>query len=122
MVIESKSETRQSADCQSKVGAVQHPKRHDLPKELIYVGKDRPLTDYVIPVTTILNNGGKEIIVKSRGQCNNNNLSLSQYLVNRVFKGVLRIKSIDVSTEVMKHDGDERLINVTVLTITLVKV
>jgi len=120
MVIESKSETRQSADCQSKVGAVQHPKRHDLPKELIYVGKDRPLTDYVIPVTTILNNGGKEIIVKSRGQCNNNNLSLSQYLVNRVFKGVLRIKSIDVSTEVMRNE--DRDVNVTVLTIVLVKV
>lgn len=93
----------------------------EMESNMIYVGKDKEITAYVLPILTIMNSGEKEIIVKSRGTCNNNNLSLNQYLLNRVMKNQLKVKSIDVGTEVLKNRNNQS-VNVTTLQIVYVKV
>lgn len=96
-------------------------KRNEMPKNCVYVGRDRRIVDYVVPVMTIMSSGESEIIVKSRGACNNNNLSLSQYLLNKVLKGKIILKSIDVGTEELTN-RDGRIVNVTTLCISYNKV
>lgn len=95
--------------------------KREMPSNVVYIGKDRKLMDYVTPILTIMNNGENEIIVKSRGQANNNNLSLNQYILNKVFKNQLRLKSIDVGTEALKN-RDNNMVNVTTLCIKYLKV
>lgn len=96
--------------------------KQEMPSNVVYVSKDRKLMDYVTPILTIMNNdkNEKEIIVKSRGQANNNNLSLNQYILNKVFKNQLKLKSIDVGTEALLNKNNDT-VNVTVLTLTYIK-
>lgn len=90
--------------------------RPEIPSNVVYIGKDRSITDYALPIMTMMNNGETEIIVKSRGVCNNSNLSLNQYLLNKIFKGKLHVKSIDIGTEELRNK-DKRLVNVTCLSL-----
>lgn len=95
--------------------------RREIPRNCVYVSRDRRISDYVIPVMTMLNNGEGEIVIKSRGSCNNNNLSLSQYLLNKVLKGKLRLKGVVVGTDELKN-RDGRMVAVTTLAIYYLKV
>jgi len=95
--------------------------KREIPKNTIYVSKDRKITEYITPILTVMNNGEKEILVKSRGQANSNNLSLNQYMLNKVFKGQLKVGSIDIGTEALPNK-DNRVVNVTTLCIRYLKV
>jgi len=88
----------------------------NIPDNVIYISRTRPLTDYVIPVMSIYNSGAERIIVKSRGSCNNSNLSLSQYLMNKAMRNMLKIAKVDVWTEQLKIN-EQKTINVTCLAV-----
>jgi len=96
------------------------PERAPLPREpnVVFIGQ-KPIMNYVTACLTVFNTGGKEVILKARG----NSISRAVDSVEVLRRGFIKdlvIKDIKLGTEEMTREGDRKS-NVSTIEITVTK-
>ncbi len=89
------------------------------PDNTIYVGKKNVMS-YVLAVVTQFNQGAKHVVVKARGKSISKAVDITQIVKNR-FVQTLKIEKIELATEELQNEDDNRLSKVSSMEITLSK-
>lgn len=84
---------------------------------IIYVGNKQPMK-YVLGVVTQFQNGSEEVFVKARGRLISKAVDVVEILRNKLMKEV-NVNNIETSTQ--KITGDKGDVNVSVISIRLLK-
>jgi archaea-specific DNA-binding protein len=83
----------------------------------VLIGK-KPIMNYVLACITFFHGGAKEVSIKARGKSITRAIDVAE-VVRRRFLPDVKVKSINISTEQLKHLDSDQLTNVSSIEITL---
>jgi DNA-binding protein len=92
-------------------------KRATKDDNVVFIGK-KGIMSYVLAVVTQFNNGEREVVIKARGRAISRAVDVAEIVRQRFVKDV-EPTNIDIATE--EIEGDEGLIKVSAIEITLAK-
>ena len=87
-------------------------------ENVVFVGS-KPVMNYVLAVVTQFNNGHENVHVEARGRAISRAVDVAE-IVRKRFLNELKIGSIDIDTEELKSNDNEK-VNVSTIKITLGK-
>lgn len=87
--------------------------------QIVIVGKNKPLLNYVTACITIFNQGHKKLIIRARGEAINIAVEAAT-LLKRRFIRTLKVSNIDIDEEVLKA-SDGRSLRLPVIEIEISK-
>lgn len=78
----------------------------EIPRNVVLIG-DKPIRLYGITITHMINNNEKDIFIRSRGRMNSKALDVTQYIVNKLWKGKCQVEDIQINSQVFDDNPDK---------------